>query len=196
MCSNARPKGFREKLAAFIGDGIGACLRRGGPADALFFIVRVPFCFRELGFVLVTHYALGWPLLRGDSPRWGSERPMVSPSSKGCGDVRAKGPSDISLGHRPGIALGIVTQANLPRAPTARFIAFDRATAEYENRQGRSHHFFPRILFRGLSLRLCADPILRSLQANWAIALQAQTRMERQCSGCRTKFFVSLVCLV
>ena len=42
------------------------------------------------------------------------------------GEFRAKGPFDISLGHRPGKAPGIVTPPNLSRAPTARFIPFGK----------------------------------------------------------------------
>ena len=42
------------------------------------------------------------------------------------GELRAKGPFDISLGHGPGTAPGIVNPPVLFRAPTARFIAFDK----------------------------------------------------------------------
>src|SRR5580765_2949525 len=41
-------------------------------------------------------------------------------------EFRAKGPFDSSLGQRPGNAPGVATQPNRSRAPTARFIAFDK----------------------------------------------------------------------
>ena len=53
----------------------------------------------------------------------------VAPVPEGLwhgGGFRAKGPFDISLGHRPGTAPGNVTPPNHSRAPTARFIAFDK----------------------------------------------------------------------
>ena len=67
-CSNARPRGVREKLAAFMGDGTCARLRLGVPADALF---SSCVFLSVVAFLVVTReacYAPAWPFAMGCSP--------------------------------------------------------------------------------------------------------------------------------
>lgn len=67
-CSNARPKGVREKLAAFMGDGICARLRLEAPMDALF---SSCVFLSVVAFLVVTReacYAPAGPFAMGCSP--------------------------------------------------------------------------------------------------------------------------------